>query len=227
MHEYLAAKKRIFMNQDASDYLVLNFDDPLIRPLSEEAKAKTIYFYKDKKLNPNQSAVLAVASILGIDREMALKVFRGFKGVEHRLEEVADISGIRFINDSKATTVDATIWALKNTPSPVILIAGGREKGNDYSLIRAIVKEKVKEVILIGEAKERIRDAFSGLFPIDSALSLEEAAVKAFKKAVPGDWVLFSPMCKSFDMFTDYEERGRVFKKAVYDLTREKIKHGT
>ncbi len=220
MQEYLEVKKRIFMNQDKTDYLVLNYEDPVLRELAKEANAQVLYFSSNKGLNPNEAVVLTVGSILGIDEKLVLNVFREFKGIEHRLESVAEINNIKFINDSKSTTVDATIWALKNTPSHIILIAGGREKGNDYSIIMDLVRKKVKEVILIGESKERIKDAFKGSLSVGDAYTLEEAVIKAFEKARPGDYVLFSPMCKSFDMFSDYEHRGRVFKKTVYDLAK-------
>jgi len=218
--EYLEAKKRIYMNQDKGDYIVLNFDDPAIRDLSGEAKAKTVYFRKDKDLNPNQAAVSAVGEVLGIDKKLIAGVFKDFKGVEHRLEEVAESGGVKFINDSKATTVDATIWALKSISGPVILIAGGREKGNDYSVIAGLAKDKIKQAILIGESKDKIHRAFEGLFPIKETATLESALSAAILEAKPGDSVLFSPMCKSFDMFKDYEDRGRVFKRAVRELTQ-------
>lgn len=220
MQKYLEAKKRIFMNQDKNDCVVLNYNDPAVRGLAKEAKAEVVYFYQDSQLNPNQSAVLAVGSKLGISRDICLEVFSKFKGVEHRLEHVGEMNNIKFINDSKATTVDSTVWALNNISSPVILIAGGREKGNDYSIILDLAKQKVKEIILIGESKKKIEDAFKGFLSIEQAETLEEAVRKAFHKAESGDCVLFSPMCKSFDMFSDYEERGRVFKKAVFDLNK-------
>lgn len=218
MQEYLDAKKRIYMNQGADDYVVLNSGDPQIRVLADQLKAKAVFFSQDKDFNPNQAAVLAVGSILGIDKDIIIKVFTDFKGVEHRLEEVAEINGIKFINDSKATTVDATIWALKSTPEPVVLIAGGREKGNDYNSIVELAKHKVKRAILIGEAREKIGAAFGGLFPVEEAASLEDAVGMAFLAASAGDRVLLSPMCKSFDMFRDYEDRGRLFKEAVKRL---------
>lgn len=217
--EYLAAKKRIFKNQDAQDYLVLNYDDPVIRSLAKETKAKVVYFRKkEDSLNPNEQAVLAVASILGIERDLTLQVFKGFKGVEHRLEEVRRVGGIRFINDSKSTTTEATLWALNNLTEPLILIAGGREKGNDYSLVLELARKKIKAAILIGEAKDRLKKSFSAVSKVDEALTLEEAVSKAYRLARSGDCVLFSPMCKSFDMFSDFEERGRCFKKAVEGL---------
>jgi len=218
IEEYLGAKKRIFMNQDKFDYLVLNYEDPTVRELAKEAQASAVYFRKNEDLNPNQSAVLAVASILKIDKDSVLGVFREFKGLEHRLEYVAEINNIKFINDSKATTVDSALWALENIAGKIILIAGGRDKGNDYSAILDLALKKVRAVVLIGEAKNKIRDAFKGLVPIDETNTLQEAIRVAFHKASPGDYVLLSPMCASFDMFSNYEERGLVFKQGVRDL---------
>jgi UDP-N-acetylmuramoylalanine--D-glutamate ligase len=219
---YLAAKKRIFINQDKSDYSVLNYDDPVVRELAKETRAKVVYFSQNKDLNPNQAAVLAVGSILGIDKERCLKVLREFKGIEHRLEYVTEINNITFINDSKSTNAYSTLWALKNILQPIILIAGGRDKGVDYSIILDLIHKKVKEVILIGEARDKIKNALSGFLAIQEAPSLEGAVRLAFSKAKSGDCVLLSPMCSSFDMFTDFEERGRVFKKAVFALTENR-----
>lgn len=219
MPDYLMAKKRIFMNQDVSDYLVLNYDDPLVRDLAKEAKAQVVFFRKERDLNPNQSAVGQVASILGINKDLVLRVFRDFKGVTHRMEEVSSINGVRFINDSKSTTTEATIWALNNLAGPLVLIAGGREKGNDYSLVVESARKKVKAAVLIGEARGRIKKAFSGAISTQEAATLAEAVKKSFLLTRPGDCVLFSPMCKSFDMFSNYEERGDTFKGLVLGLT--------
>lgn len=208
------------MNQDESDFLVLNYDDPVVKDFSKEAKARAIYFSQTPDLNPNQAAVLAVGSILGIDKETCLKVFRDFKGLEHRLEEVTQINGITFINDSKSTTADSTIWALNNIPRPVLLIAGGRHKGVDYGIAADLIRKKAKEVILIGEAKEKIKNALKGFPDIHESSTLEEAVRFAFSRAEPGDCVLLSPMCSSFDMFLNYEERGKAFKKAVFTLAQ-------
>ncbi|MFA5411003.1 MAG: UDP-N-acetylmuramoyl-L-alanine--D-glutamate ligase [Candidatus Omnitrophota bacterium] len=222
MREYLEAKKRIFMNQDKDDYLLLDQSGPLLSGLAGETRARVVYFSAQTGLNPDQAAVLAVGSILGIDKELCLDVFRGFKGIEHRLEQVREINNIKFINDSKATTAEATLWALKNISSPVVLIAGGRDKGLDYRLILDEARKKVKAAILIGEAKEKLKETFKKSLSVEEAGSLEEAVGLAFKKAKPGDCVLLSPMCSSFDMFSDYEERGRRFKAAVYELARDK-----
>jgi UDP-N-acetylmuramoylalanine--D-glutamate ligase len=221
MQEYLNAKKRIFMNQERTDCLVLNYEDPALRGLAKETEANIIYFSGTQRLDSNKACVLAIGSILGIDERSLLKVFREFKGLEHRLEYVAEINNINFINDSKATTADSAIWALKNINSPIVLIAGGKDKGVDYNIILDSARKKVKEVILIGEAKEKIARVFRGILSIDEAVTLQEAVRKAYSKAKAGDSVLLSPMCSSFDMFSDYEERGRVFKEAVYALARE------
>lgn len=224
MQEYLQAKKRIFMNQDESDYLVLNRDEPVSAQLSQESKARNIYFSKSEEFDSNQAAVVAVGSVLGVAKETCIRVFNDFKGIEHRMENVAVINNIKFINDSKATTVDSCIWALKNIPSPVILIAGGKDKGVDYGLVLDSARKKVKEVILIGEAKKKIAVAFRGALSCEEAGTLEEAVKKAFYKSQSGDCILLSPMCSSFDMFSSYEERGRVFKEIVYNLKVESSK---
>ncbi|MFA6357662.1 MAG: Mur ligase family protein [Candidatus Omnitrophota bacterium] len=219
IQEYLAAKKRIFMNQDEGDFLILSADDLLLRGIQSQAiKASVDFFTKQDGLNPNQSAVLSVGKILGIDQSLMQKVFAEFKGLEHRMEELGQIKGVRFINDSKATTADSAIWAIKNINIPIILIAGGRHKGIDYGVILEYARGKVKQVILIGESKDIIARDLKGEFLTAMASSLEEALNKAYALAEPGDAVLFSPMCSSYDMFKDYEDRGRVFKKIVAQL---------
>ena len=225
--EYLNAKKRIFMNQDQSDFLVLNADDPLLTAGASGFKPKVILFTKQDGLNPNQSAVVAVGNILGIKLKQMQKVFQEFKGIEHRQEEVGQINGIKFINDSKATTADSAIWAISNISSPIILIAGGRHKGIDYRVILDAAKGKVMQAFLLGEAKDIIASQLNaGGFLIEKVDTLKEAVTKAYLSAQPGYTVLLSPMCSSYDMFTDYEERGRVFKRIVSDLAKEFKSHG-
>jgi UDP-N-acetylmuramoylalanine--D-glutamate ligase len=225
--EYLNVKKRIFMNQDKDDYSVLNYDDPTLRDLAEEPKAKVVFFGASQNtdcgikfdLNPNHLAVLAVAQICGVSKEACLDVFKNFKGVEHRLERVREIKDVEFINDSKATNVDSTIWALRNTHKPIILIAGGKDKNSDYRVIADLMRQKVKHLVLIGQAKEKIRSHLDGILPMRYASSLEEAVGAGFSYAKSGDCILFSPMCASFDMFENYEHRGRAFKEIVNRLT--------
>jgi UDP-N-acetylmuramoylalanine--D-glutamate ligase len=163
---------------------------------------------------------MAVGSILGIERNICAGVFRCFKGIEHRMEQVAEIRGVFFINDSKATTADSAVWALKDLHRPIIWIAGGRHKGIDYRVVLSHARGKVKQVIVIGEAGCLIRDVLGAEFPVNDAATLEDAVAIAFGKARPGDCVLLSPMCSSYDMFRDYEERGRAFKKAVLELKK-------
>ena len=226
MQEYLDAKKRIFMNQDNTDFLVLNYNDPVLRGLDKESRSKAVYFKEEEGLNPNQAAALAACAALGVKKETAQGVFRAFKGVEHRLEQVVESGGVEFINDSKSTTVESTMWALRTLKRPVILIAGGRDKNLDYSIILELACKKTKEIILIGEARDKIRRALKGYASFKQAFTMQEAVGKAMQDAVPGDCVLLSPMCASFDMFSDYEERGRVFKMAVRDLIKEGAGHG-
>ncbi|MDP2831296.1 MAG: Mur ligase family protein, partial [Candidatus Omnitrophota bacterium] len=222
LQEYLDAKKRIFMNQDRDDFLVLNADDPLLTPAASGAKSEVVFFTKEEGLSPNQSAVMAVGRILGVELKQMQKVFQEFKGIEHRLEEVAEINGVKFINDSKATTADSAIWAINNISSPIILIAGGRHKGIDYRVILDAAKGKVKQAFLLGEAKDIIAaDLGGGGFSIEKVDTLKQAVTKAYAQASTGDCVLLSPMCSSYDMFTDYEERGRAFRKIVLDLAGE------
>ncbi len=219
--EYLSAKKRVFLNQDQNDYLVLNHDDPALRALAKEARARVVFFSSQdnpRNLNPNQLAVMAVARVLGIAENICGEVFRNFKGVEHRLEQVRVLKDIEFINDSKATNVDSAVWALRSTSRQAIMIAGGRDKNIDYGAISDLVKKKVKLLVLIGEAKEKIRSVLGGIVPIKEALTLDEAVNLSYAQAKGGDCVLLSPMCASFDMFENYEHRGRVFKEIVNKL---------
>jgi len=134
------------------------------------------------------------------------------------MEWVRNVRGIDFINDSKATTVESAIWALNILDKPVIMIVGGKDKGLDYAPIRNLIKDKAKEVVLIGEAREKIRKALTGSTDLKEAGSLKEAVELAMGDARNGDCVLLSPMCASFDMFANFEERGRVFKEIVNNL---------
>lgn len=167
----------------------------------------------------NASAACAICAILGISPVSMRETLKRFKGVEHRLEEVATLSGVKFVNDSKATNVESVWYALQSVEKPIILIAGGKDKGGDFTRLRELVQNRVKVLILIGEAKEKIRDALSDLVSTLYTDSLEEAVELSFKKAESGDTVLLSPACASFDMFKDYEHRGEVFKSSVKRLT--------
>lgn len=223
LQEYLEAKKRIFLNQSEDDFAVLNYDYFQLRELAPGIKSQVIYFNsptdKDKSTNPNHLAVLQVGQILGVSEECCRKVFEEFKGVEHRLEKVRCLGGVDYINDSKATTVEAAGWALRNIDRPVVMICGGRDKNVDYSVLADSVQKKVKKIYAIGEARAKIRQAFDALTGFEECEGLEEAVVKAKQNATDGDCILLSPMCASFDMFNDFEHRGRVFKEIVHRLT--------
>src|SRR5882724_2684714 len=141
-----------------------------------------------------------------------------FKGVEHRLEYVADIDGIRFYNDSKATNVDSTVKALEAFERNIIVILGGKDKGSDYTVLAPLIRDRVKLVVLIGAASDKIAEQLQGAGSMTRAGSIRDAVLKAKEIATAGDIVLLAPACASFDMFDNYEERGRVFKDAVHDL---------
>lgn len=166
----------------------------------------------------NVLAAVSVARALGIGNEPLLAALRSFQGVEHRQEFVKSIDGVDWVNDSKATNLNAMRQALESLPSTAVLIAGGRDKGNDYATIAELVREKISLLIAIGESREKIVSAFDGIVPLKVAGSLEEAARVAREVAKPGQTVLFSPGCASFDMFANFEERGERFKQCVHHL---------
>jgi UDP-N-acetylmuramoylalanine--D-glutamate ligase len=166
----------------------------------------------------NVLAACALALLAGAAPESLRSVIREFKGVEHRLEWVAEIDGVQYFNDSKATNVDATVKSLEAFAGKIHLIAGGRDKGGDFSVLRPLVRERVRQVVLIGEAAEKLREALSGCVELSDAADMQQAVEACRRKARPGDVVLLAPACASFDMFRDFEHRGRVFKKAVLDI---------
>lgn len=166
----------------------------------------------------NSMASLLAAKFIGVDLEKIKEGITTFRGVEHRLEVIRNLDKVLYINDSKATNVRSTYYALKSYDSPIILILGGREKGNDYSEIKELVEEKVKAIIAFGETKDKIKKYFETITKVVECNTLEEVVKKSRELALPGDVVLFSPACKSFDMFTDFEDRGRKFKEIVNQL---------
>lgn len=171
----------------------------------------------------NACAASACCAAAGIDNETIAKGLRSFKGVEHRLEQVGLMGGVSFVNDSKATNVDAVYWALQSVSPPIILIAGGRDKDSDFRSLRELIKEKVKAVVLLGEAADKIARAFDGCTEIYRAETIADAASKAYKAAKPAGTVLLSPACASFDMFDNYEHRGQAFKQAVKKLIGDNV----
>jgi len=163
----------------------------------------------------NVAAAITAARLAGISSSSISRSIRNFKAVEHRLEPVAEINGVHFFNDSKATNVDATIKALEAFESGVILILGGRDKGGDFKVLSHLLQQRAKSVILLGEASDKIRMQLAGTVPMTQAHSMDDAVRLAFQQAAPGDTVLLAPACASFDMFQNYEHRGREFKAAV------------
>ena len=166
----------------------------------------------------NVLAAAGTALTAGADRESVAAVLREFSGLEHRLEFVREKNGIRYINDSKGTNVGAAAKSVAGFMQPIILIAGGLDKGSDFSSLYDLLRQKVKLLILIGKAADTMQHALRGATETVRARTLPEAVLLASEKAVAGDVVLLSPACASFDMFKDFEERGRQFKEAVTRL---------
>jgi UDP-N-acetylmuramoylalanine--D-glutamate ligase len=166
----------------------------------------------------NAMAATLVGLLCGVSPASLRATLRNFKGVEHRLEFVREVQGVRYYNDSKATNVDSVWYALQSFASPIVLLIGGRDKGNDYSHLHQLVQERVKAVVAIGESADKVAAAFNGMAVIKKASSMEEAVSTARFVADVGDVVLLSPACASFDWFENYEHRGRVFKELVNAL---------
>ena len=174
----------------------------------------------------NVLAAALIGRLLGVPAPTLRRSILSFRGLEHRLEDVLRIKGVRFVNDSKATTVDAALKALASFDRPVVLILGGRGKGGDFSPLRAAVRKRVRSVVLVGEAADKIEKALGGVVPIDRVPTYREVVRIAFDRAVRGDVVLLAPACTSWDMFKDFEERGRTFKREVRRLAAGLLKKG-
>jgi len=166
----------------------------------------------------NAMAAIAALRLSGVSPESVRRGLRSFKGLAHRMEFVRERGGVSYVNDSKGTNTGALLMALRSTPAPVVLIAGGRDKQGDYGLLTAEVTRKVKLLIAIGEAAPRLEESFSGIIKVKRASSMEEAVRIAADEAASGDTVLLSPACSSFDMFKDFKERGRAFEALVRAL---------
>ncbi len=204
--------------------LVLLDGDTIVRrtAIGDEPVIKTPEFLKESFRGrhniSNVLAAVAVAGALRIGNESVRLALREFGGVEHRQELVMARNGAGWINDSKATNINAMRQALEAVPGQVVLIAGGRDKGNDYTSILPLVQQKVAMLIALGESKAKIVSAFAGVVPVQPASSLQEAVTLAHEVASQGYTVLFSPGCSSFDMFENFEDRGRRFKECVHQL---------
>ena len=172
------------------------------------------------KHNTYNSMAAGIASmIFEIRNEQLRESLASFTGVEHRLERFLKVHGIEFVNDSKATNVNSTWYALESIYKPIVWIAGGVDKGNDYNMLKALAKEKVKAIVCLGKDNQKLHDAFKGVVKnIVNTSSMDEAVKAAYYLARNGDTVLLSPACASFDLFENYEDRGTQFKQNVRNL---------
>lgn len=258
MENYIAAKKNIYLHQRARDFLVLNYDDPLTRPMVEEAPGRVFFFSLKTKVEPGaylsgdefiyaeggQETVFAKRSDLrlpglhnaanflaaavlsraaGASLEAAREVARSFAGVPHRLELVGEVNGVRYYNDSIATTPQRTLAALDSFSEPIILIAGGSDKDLSYEPLAEAVRERVKYLVLLGATAPKIRRAVLelGQFPLEVTANLQEAVAAASRRAEAGDVVLLSPASASFDQYANFRERGAHFRNLVRELSKE------
>ena len=169
----------------------------------------------------NVLAAVMAARLANVDAPTIASAVRAFAGVEHRLEFVAEIAGVRYFNDSKATNVDATLKALDAFPARILVILGGKDKGSDYTVLQKPLREKAMLALLIGAAADKIELQIAGSVAIERAGTMEKAVETASQAARPGDVVLLAPACASFDQFENYEHRGRVFKELVRRLERK------
>ncbi len=208
------------MRKDVPNGAFIKDGDMYLRTGHEQV-SMSIYDFalKGKHNQYNTMAASLAAMILDIRKEKIRAAVQTFQSLEHRMEYVATVRGVEFINDSKATNVNSTWFALESMEKPTILILGGVDKGNDYSLITDLVKEKVKAIICLGTDNRKIHEAFGNIVsPIVNTGSALEAVHAAFLFAEKGDVVLLSPACASFDLFKNYEDRGTQFKQAVKEL---------
>jgi UDP-N-acetylmuramoylalanine--D-glutamate ligase len=247
--DYAEAKARVFMNQRKGDFLVLNFDDPLVKAMAHRTSATVIPFSRLLRFNPggcvldgylmfngrriiksgeirikgvhnleNALAAAALSLCAGADPLSVAAVLREFPGLEHRLEFVREKDGVTYINDSKGTNVGAVVKSVEGFRQLVILIAGGLDKGSDFTPLYGLFKQKVKLLVLIGKAAEKMAKALGSSTETIFASTLQDAVTLSATRASAGDVVLLSPACASFDMFKDFEDRGRQFKDAVMSL---------
>jgi UDP-N-acetylmuramoylalanine--D-glutamate ligase len=252
--EYALAKARLFANQRAGDFAVLNADDPEVARRAPAApqvvwfsrancvaagaylRDGQIRFRQEGEETPlaalrdvplrgehnveNVLAAAAAAWLAGAPAAAIAAGIRSFPGVEHRLEYVAEIRGVEFYNDSKATNVDAVRKALDAFPGGLWVILGGKDKGGDYAPLRAPLARSARGIFLIGAAAEKMAAQLEGAAPLERAGTLDRAVERAFAAAAAGETVLLAPACASFDQFENFEHRGRVFKQLVRELER-------
>ncbi len=255
---YASAKARIFANQTADDWAVINADDPRVTARSAGILARRVPFALSgrvaegfasdgewivkrtaagaERLFPvaaveltgrhmlnNVLAATAAASIAGATPQAMTDALRGFHGLEHVMEPAGEIHGVRFINDSKATNVEAARRSIESVPGGVVAIIGGRFKGGELRQLREPLSAGGRAVVAIGEAAPLVREALSGVVPVVEAASMRDAVERGYEAAAPDGVVLLAPACASFDWFRDYAERGDAFKSEVRRL-KEKLR---
>ena len=255
LEAYARAKARIFENQQAGDFAVVNADDPQALRVSASTRARRRLFSRrgaiaegtviedgwivdrtnecGDRLVPLSSiqllgehmvddvmAAATVAVLAGAGPAAMTSAVEEFSGLEHAMELVTEVDGVRFVNDSKATNVDAAVRSIESFPGGVVAIVGGRFKGGDLRLLRGPIGGRGRAVVAIGEAKELVRRALEDVIEVRDAGSMDEAVATAFELARPSGVVLLAPACASFDMFRDYAERGHRFKDAVGRLAQ-------
>jgi len=251
MEEYVAAKMRIFENQNEHNYVIVNENlRKIVEPFIAGCGARFIFFGRKKHSDitftqntiisnisdrkvydfthhfhligyhniENLLAVIGVTDLFKVPQKAFYRALNDFKGLDHRIEYVDEIEGIKFVNDSKATNVDSVIKAIKAIDGPIILIGGGQDKRFSFRPLVEAAKTKVKTAVLIGEAAERMEKTFKRWLPVSREETLENAVDTAYDLAIDGDTVLLSPACASHDMFSGFEERGEVFKNKVRQL---------
>jgi len=240
MEEYEAAKWQLFRNQTADDFAIVNTNLRLPRIAAHKITFNVTGTPADYQLidgwlvahgeqvleqsrtnligphnAENMLAALAVADLYHLPREATIQALCAYKPLPHRCEKVGVIDGVTYINDSKATNIDALEKALMAMRSPVVLIAGGKDKGLDFSGLRPLLREKVKNVVLIGQMTEKLFAAWNSAVPCVKETTLADAVERARQLAKSGDVVLFSPGCSSYDMFRDFEDRGNQFRVLI------------
>lgn len=195
-------------------------DDQMHVNVSGDQQQMSIYDFalKGKHNQYNTMAASVAGATMDIRKNKIREAVQTFENLEHRMEPVATVRGVEFINDSKATNVNSTWYALESMTKPTVLILGGVDKGNDYSLIEELVKEKVKAIVCMGLDNKKIHEAFDANVKVVDTDSAEDAVQASYSLATPGDVVLLSPACASFDLFKNYEDRGKQFKEAVRNL---------
>ncbi|SOU87496.1 UDP-N-acetylmuramoyl-L-alanine--D-glutamate ligase [Tenacibaculum dicentrarchi] len=214
------AQKIPFSIEKESEYGAFLRDDKIIIKLETEEVLIKIddLALKGKHNIKNAMAAAITAKLLQINTNVIAKSLSDFQAVEHRLEYVQKVNGVQFINDSKATNVNAVFYALECIKTPIVWVVGGVDKGNDYTELLPLVKQKVKAIVCLGENNQKIIEAFANLVAVIETNTADKAVAAASKLANSGDTVLLSPACASFDLFKNYQDRGTKFKEAIYNL---------